>query len=64
MAKLLDGKKALKLLLFGSGVVIITPFLSGFIPSIIDLKVITLGTALSAGIAAFLTDLLLNQFMK
>ncbi len=62
MAKLIDGKIALRALLLGTGVVVITPFLSGLIPAIFDLKIVTLGTALSAGVAVFVMDLVLKQF--
>ena len=62
--KLITGKKALRAVLLGTGVVVVTPLLAGIIPALMDLRIITLGTALSAGIAAFVVDLLLNQFIK
>ena len=49
-------------LLLGSGVIIVTPLLATVIPALADLGVISLGTAVSAGIAAFGVDWVLGQF--
>ena len=53
---------AVKSVLLGAGVIIVTPILAGLIPAIADLGVITLGTAVSAGISAFAVDWVLDQF--
>ena len=58
-----DGKTWLKRIVLGSGVVVLTPIISNFgIPKIIDLGVITGGTALAAGIAAFVTQWAIEYF--
>ena len=50
-----------RLLLLGTGVVILTPILAGVIPPIFALgTVITIGQALSAGVAAFVTEWVLT----
>jgi len=64
MAQLITGMLALRSLLLGSGVIIVTPLVAGVVPAIADLGVITVGTALSAGIAAFGVSWVLDQFMK
>lgn len=61
----ISGKQLLHSLLLGAGVVIVTPLLTpGIIPAISDLGVITVGQAVSAGLAAFGVMYLLDQFMK
>ena len=59
------GKLALNSVLLGAGVVIVTPLLTpNLIPEIYNLGVITVGQAISAGLAAYGTSWLLDQFMK
>lgn len=59
------GQIALNNVLMGAGVVIITPLLTpNLIPEIFSLGVITVGQALSAGLAAYATSWLMDQFMK
>lgn len=61
----IDGKSLLRNLLLGTGVVILTPILAGVIPEIMKLgNVITVGQALSAGVAAFVTDWVLDMVFK
>lgn len=62
---MISGKELVHSLLLGAAVVIVTPLLTpGVIPEISNLGVITVGQALSAGIAAFGAVYLLDQFMK
>ncbi len=51
--------------ILGTGVVIITPWLTpGIIPEFANLGVITVGQILSAGLAVLGVSYLLDQFMK
>lgn len=65
MAGFLKGKEAMRLLLLGSGVIILTPIIKGLgIPDIAALgNVITVGAAVAAGAAAFGTQYLIDRFM-
>lgn len=62
MAQKLTMMGVLRNLLLGSGIVIATPLLAGFIPAIADLSIITVGQALSAGVSAFGVNWILDQF--
>lgn len=62
MANALTLMGSVRSLLLGSGVIIVTPLLAGIIPALADFGVISLGTAISAGIAAFGVDWILGQF--
>ncbi len=64
MTQPVTGMLALRFLLLGTGVIIVTPLLSGVIPDIANLGMITVGVAVSAGIAAFGISWVLDQFMK
>jgi len=55
-------KDILKNVLLGSVVVAVTPVIT-VIPEIVDLKVITLGAALTAGLVAWGTNYLIEKFM-
>lgn len=59
-----NAKAIIRPLLLGTGVFILTPMLAGVIPPLADLGIISLGTAASAGIAAFGMTWVLDQFMK
>ena len=56
-------KKLTRNVLLGATVVVVTPMIT-FIPAIFDLKVVTVGVALTAGLVAYGADYLLDQFIK
>ena len=65
-----DGREAGRLVLLGGGVVFLTPLVNGFVSTIGFLQTqipalnITVGTALSAGVAAFAMEWAISRFMK
>lgn len=69
MATKIDMKEIGKNLLLGSGVVILTPFLSGLVSGVQILAfeifpgVISVGTALAAGVSAFGISYMIDKFM-
>ena len=61
----LNMKDVLNGAILGTGVVIITPWLTpGIIPELANLGVISVGQILSAGVAVLGVSYLLDQFMK
>lgn len=65
MVKLPKGKQMGRLLLLGTGVVILTPMIAQVIPPIFELgEIISVGVALSAGVAAFVTEWVLGAVLK
>ena len=69
MGNQLTAKESGRLLLLGGGVVILTPILYGFVQGVgflataIPLLGIPVGTALSAGVAAYVVEFAIKKFM-
>ena len=69
MGNQLTAKESGRLLLLGGGVVILTPLINGFVSGIgmlqtaIPLLNISVGTALSAGVAAYVVEFAIKKFM-
>ena len=75
MANKMDAKTVGLTVLMGSGVIILTPIIAGFasgiemlsfeiVPSLMGSSALTVGTALSAGIAAFVMDLAITKWLR
>lgn len=68
--KKLDVKESSKLVLLGTGVVVLTPLISGFVGGIgflatqIPALNVSIGQALSAGIAAYAVQWAIHKFME